>query len=77
MPLAQIKEYKDLFAMGNATFLQRHEMLIKHKLEVQKKVEENLRHLEELNYKIAMYELQKEEVRKNPNHNFKCHGLEK
>lgn len=76
MSLAKIKEYKDLFEAGNATFLQRQEMLMKHKWEVQKKIEEDLRHLEEINYKIAMYELQKEEVRKNPNHNFKCHGLE-
>jgi hypothetical protein len=45
-------------------------------MEVQKKIEESLKHLEEINYKIAMYELQKEEVRKNPNYNFKCHGLE-
>ncbi|MEH7133422.1 MerR family transcriptional regulator, partial [Priestia megaterium] len=54
----------------------REEMLIQHKLEVQKKIEESVKHLEEINYKIAMYELQKEEVRKNPNYNFKCHGLE-
>lgn len=76
MSLAKIKEYKDLFEVGNATFLQRQEMLLKHKLEVQKKIEEDLKHLDEINYKIAMYELQKEEIRKNPNYNFKCHGLE-
>jgi hypothetical protein len=39
-------------------------------------MEESRKQLEEINYKIAMYELQKEEVRKNPNHNFKCYGLE-
>ncbi|MDP4107311.1 MAG: hypothetical protein Q8935_20440 [Bacillota bacterium] len=39
-------------------------------------MEESIEHLEEINYKIAMYELQKEEDRKNPNHNFKCQGLE-
>lgn len=76
MPLSKIKEYKELYEVGNPTFLQREEMLKAHKLEVQKKIEENLKHLEEINYKIAMYELQKEEVRKNPNYNFKCHGLE-
>ncbi|MEC0235020.1 MerR family transcriptional regulator [Paenibacillus kribbensis] len=75
MSLAKIKQYMDLFGVGNATFLERQEMLVKHKLEVQKKIEEDLRYLEEINYKIAMYELQKEEVRKNPNHIFKCHGL--
>ncbi|MGZ7445496.1 MerR family transcriptional regulator [Paenibacillus sp. TH7-28] len=76
MSLAKIKEYKDLFRVGNSTFLQRQEMLVKHKLEVQKKIEEDLRYLEEINYKIAMYELQKEQVENNPNHIFKCHGLE-
>lgn len=76
MPLSKIKEYKGLYEVGNTTFLQREEMLIQHKLEVQKKIEESVKHLEEINYKIAMYELQKEEVRKNPNYNFKCHGLE-
>ncbi|RAS83670.1 MerR family transcriptional regulator [Priestia endophytica] len=76
MPLSKIKEYKELYEVGNTTFLQREEMLIQHKLEVQKKIEESVKNLEEINYKIAMYELQKEEVRKNPNYNFKCHGLE-
>ncbi len=76
MPLMKIKEYKELYELGNSTFLQREEMLIQHKLEVQKKIDESLRHLEEINYKIAMYDLQKEEVIKNPNHIFKCHGLE-
>ncbi|PRR96900.1 MerR family transcriptional regulator [Bacillus sp. NMCN6] len=76
MPLSKIKEYKELYEEGNSTYLQREEMLVQHKLEVQKKIEESLKHLEEINYKIAMYEFQKEEVRKNPNYNFKCHGLE-
>nr|WP_111924448.1 hypothetical protein [Priestia endophytica] len=76
MPLSKIKEYTELYAVGNTTFLQREEMLMQHKLEVQKKIEESVKHLEEINYKIAMYELQKEEVKKNPNYNCKCHGLE-
>jgi DNA-binding transcriptional MerR regulator len=76
MPLLKIKEYKDLYEVGNITFHQRQEMLMQHKLEVQKKIEESVKHLEEINYKLAMYELQKEEVRINPNYNFKCHGLE-
>jgi DNA-binding transcriptional MerR regulator len=76
MPLSKIKEYKELYEQGNSTFLHREEMLKQHKLEVQKKIDESIKNLEEINYKIAMYELQKEEVRKNPNHNFKCHGLE-
>jgi len=76
MPVSKIREYKELYEQGNTTFLHREEMLKQHKLELQKKIGESIRNLEELNYKIAMYELQKEEVRENPNHNFKCHGLE-
>ncbi|ANF95644.1 MerR family transcriptional regulator [Paenibacillus bovis] len=76
MPLSKIKDYKELYESGNATYLQREEMLKTHKVEMQKKIDESLKHLEELNYKIAMYELQKEEVMKNPDYNFKCHGLE-
>ncbi|WP_134902911.1 MerR family transcriptional regulator, partial [Paenibacillus polymyxa] len=64
----KIKDYKELYESGNSTFLQREEMLIQHKLEVQKKIDESFKHLEEINYKIAMYELQKEEVMKNPNY---------
>lgn len=51
-------------------------MLLQHKLDVQKKIEESVKHLEEINYKLAIYELQKEEVSNNPNYQFKCHGLE-
>ncbi|MEK4432937.1 MerR family transcriptional regulator [Paenibacillus sp. FSL M7-0802] len=74
MPLSKIKDYKELYELGNSTYLQREEMLMHHKLEVQKKIDESQKHLEEINYKLAMYELQKEEVMKNPNYNFKCHG---
>ncbi|MFB5269194.1 MerR family transcriptional regulator [Paenibacillus enshidis] len=74
MPLSKIKDYKELYESGNSTYLQREEMLRQHKLEVQKKIDESQKHLEEINYKLAMYELQKEEVMKNPNYNFKCHG---
>ncbi|MGM0878161.1 MAG: hypothetical protein ACQEWV_26490 [Bacillota bacterium] len=70
---AKIKEYKDLYELGNATFLQRKEMLMQHKLEVQNKIDESLKLMEVITYKIAMYELQEEEVRKNANYNFKCH----
>lgn len=76
MPLFKIKEYKELYELGNGTFLERQEILMQHKLEVQKKIEESVKNLEEINYKLALYELQKEEVMKNPNYNFKCHDLE-
>ncbi|MNN78083.1 hypothetical protein D3C81_1946000 [compost metagenome] len=76
MPLSKIKEYKESYEMGNVTYLEREEMLKQHKLDLQKKIEAKLKYMEEINYKLAMYELQKESVRNNPNHIFKCHGLE-
>lgn len=76
MPLSKIKEYKDLYEVGNTTFLERKSMLMEHKVEVQNKIDEAIKNMEEISYKIAMYELQEEEVKKNPNYNFKCHGLE-
>ena len=76
LPLSKIKEYKDLYELGNTTFSDRKSMLMEHKVEVQNKIDEAIKNMEEISYKIAMYELQEEEVKKNPNYNFKCHGLE-
>ncbi|MGW9019682.1 MerR family transcriptional regulator, partial [Priestia megaterium] len=76
MPLSKIKEYKDLYELGNTTFLERKSMLMEHKVEVQNKIDEAIKNMEEISYKIAMYELQEEEVKRNPNYNFRCHGLE-
>lgn len=76
MSIAKIKEYKELFEAGNSTFLEREEMLKIHKLEIQKHIEEELKHLEEINYKLAMYDLQKEDIKNNPDHVFRCHGME-
>ncbi|MDU0412329.1 MerR family transcriptional regulator [Bacillus paralicheniformis] len=58
MPISKIKEYIDLYELGDETFLQRKEMMMQHKLEVQNKINENLKHLEVISYKVAMYELQ-------------------
>ncbi|WIM40329.1 MerR family transcriptional regulator [Paenibacillus sp. PK4536] len=76
MSIAKIKEYKELFEAGNITFVERQDMLKDHKLEIQKHIEKELKHLEEINYKLAMYDLQEHEVKNNPDHVFKCHGLE-
>ncbi|MED1065869.1 MerR family transcriptional regulator [Bacillus paralicheniformis] len=58
MPISKIKEYIDLYELGDETFLQRKKMMMQHKLEVQNKINENLKHLEVISYKVAMYELQ-------------------
>jgi DNA-binding transcriptional MerR regulator len=58
MPISKIKEYVELYELGDDTFLQRKEMMKQHKLEVQNKINENLKHLEVISYKLATYELQ-------------------
>ncbi|MCM3724264.1 MerR family transcriptional regulator [Neobacillus cucumis] len=63
MPISKIKEYVELYELGDETFLQRKEMMMQHKLEVQNKINENLKHLEVISYKVAMYELQEKEVK--------------
>jgi DNA-binding transcriptional MerR regulator len=62
MPISKIKEYVDLYELGDATFLQRKEMMMKHKSEVQNSINESIKHLEVISYKLAMYELQEKEI---------------
>lgn len=61
MPISKIKEYIVLYEQGDATFKQRKEMMMQHKLQVQNQINEHLKHLEVISYKVAMYELQEKE----------------
>ncbi|MDQ0271168.1 DNA-binding transcriptional MerR regulator [Cytobacillus purgationiresistens] len=63
MPISKIQEYVDLYELGDDTLLQRKEMMMQHKTEVQNKINEDLKHLELISYKVAMYELQEKESR--------------
>jgi DNA-binding transcriptional MerR regulator len=62
MPISKIKEYVELYEIGDKTFFERKEIMKQHKLEVQNKINENLKHLEVISYKVAMYELQEKEI---------------
>ncbi|MCJ7992785.1 MerR family transcriptional regulator [Priestia sp. OVS21] len=61
MPIAKIKEYVELYELGDETFSQRKEIMMNHKLEVENKINESLKHLQVISYKVAMYELQEKE----------------
>ncbi|WJQ79478.1 MerR family transcriptional regulator [Brevibacillus brevis] len=63
MPISTIKQYIKLYKLGDDTFLQRKEIMMQHKLELQNKISEYLKHLEVISYKVAMYELQERESR--------------
>ncbi|MGM0877800.1 MAG: MerR family DNA-binding protein [Bacillota bacterium] len=54
MPISKIREYVELYELGDETFFQRKGMMMQHKLEVQNKINENLKHLEVISYKVAM-----------------------
>ncbi|MCM3724261.1 MerR family transcriptional regulator [Neobacillus cucumis] len=62
MPISKIKEYVELYEIGDKTFFERKEIMKQHKLEVQNKINENLKHLEVISYKVAMYELQEKGI---------------
>lgn len=63
MPINKIKEYVELYELGDDTLAQRKEMMMQHKIEIQNKIDEDLKHLELISYKVAMYELQEKESR--------------
>ncbi|MGG6311855.1 MerR family transcriptional regulator [Paenibacillus macerans] len=58
MPLAEIKQYVDLYKKGESTFRQRKQMMLDHKEKVEKNVAEILKYLEIINYKLALYDIQ-------------------
>lgn len=66
MPISKIKEYLDLYEVGDDTISQRKEIMMQHKLMVQNKINEDLKHLEVISYKVAMYEIIEKGYRQTP-----------
>lgn len=64
MPVSEIKRYLELYELGDATLSQRKEIMLNHKAKVQNKINEDLKHLEVISYKAAMYQI-KDEVANN------------
>ncbi|MCQ6268674.1 MerR family transcriptional regulator [Fictibacillus sp. WQ 8-8] len=62
MPISEIRRYLELYELGNDTISQRKEMIMQHKLMVQNKINEDLKHLEIISYKAAMYEFKEKEI---------------
>jgi DNA-binding transcriptional MerR regulator len=68
MPISEIRKYFKLYELGDDTISQRKEMMLQHKLKIQNKINEDLKHLEAISYKAAMYELKDRELKQ------KIHG---
>ncbi|RRJ63496.1 MerR family transcriptional regulator [Paenibacillus oralis] len=58
MPLAKIKEYVDLYREGESTLNMRKQMMLEHKKKVEKDLAATYRYLEQINYKLALYDIQ-------------------
>lgn len=64
IPLAEIKEYVELHKNGDQTLQQRKEIMTEHKLRVEKQMLQLIKTLEKINYKMALYDMQLEEMEK-------------
>lgn len=64
IPLAEIKEYVELHKDGDQTLQQRKEIMTEHKLRVEKQMLQLIKTLEKINYKMALYDMQLEEMEK-------------
>lgn len=64
MPLAEIKHYVDLYWEGESTLKIRKQMMHKHKEKVERDLRETYKNLEQINYKLALYDLQEKGLSK-------------
>lgn len=64
MPLAEIKHYVDLYWEGESTLKIRKQMMLKHKEKVERVLRETYKNLEQINYKLALYDLQEKGLSK-------------
>ncbi|MDV3451208.1 MerR family transcriptional regulator [Bacillus safensis] len=64
MPLAEIKQYVALYQEGESTLKRRKQMMLKHKEKVEKDLSETIKYLEQINYKLALYDMQEKGLAK-------------
>ena len=56
MPLAEIKQYVELYKKGESTISERRNMMLQHKKKVEADMSQTYLHLEQINYKLALYD---------------------
>ncbi|MBB6735384.1 hypothetical protein H7C18_31195 [Cohnella sp. CBP 2801] len=66
MPLAEIKEYTELYKIGDRTLPQRKKLPARQKSKVEDQISLLLKTLEKLNYKLALIEMQENQFEKLP-----------
>lgn len=58
LPLAEIKQYVELYKNGNSTLQERKKLLVHQKSKVEEQVTLLLKTLEKINYKLALIDVQ-------------------
>lgn len=66
MTLQQIKTYTSLYDLGFQTLKERKGMMIEHQKNVKKSINKTIEHLEKINYKIALYDIQLKKIKRMP-----------
>ncbi|WP_042161537.1 MerR family transcriptional regulator [Paenibacillus gorillae] len=57
MPMAEIKHYVDSFNDGEKTIQERKQVVLNHKLRIQNEIMQLNKHLDKVNYKLALYDI--------------------
>ncbi|BBB90216.1 MAG TPA: MerR family transcriptional regulator [Methylomusa anaerophila] len=57
MPLSEIKRYAELFKQGDSTIPERKRMMLDHKKKAEEQLAQILKHMERINYKLALYDV--------------------
>lgn len=57
MTMDHVKNYVELVKQGDATLHERRQILLEHKQDVERKMNQTLEHLEKINRKMAVYDL--------------------
>ena len=63
MPLSEIKRYAELFKQGDSTISERKQMMLEHKKKAEEQLTQILKHLERINYKLALYDVMEKTVK--------------
>jgi len=63
MPLSEIKRYAKLFKQGDSTISERKQMMLEHKTKAEEQLTQILKHLERINYKLALYDVMEKTVK--------------
>lgn len=66
LPLAEIKEYVELYKSGDSTLPDRRIMLARQKSKVEEQISLLMKTLEKLNYKLALIDMQDNKFEKLP-----------